>query len=160
MIDTKYLDRLDAKDPENKIHANAVLADQWLPAKNDVPYDKIVAFETYKECRLKAVYIELRNFNEHRLVKYSDDIVDERAPSRMLMRYFWDSNEMLNPDPAKPIPDSEILRNFTKLNKKKIVMKQCIKPSFTYKYIPKYHLNEGWQGFQNLEGYGTYDTLL
>lgn len=57
-------------------------------------------------------------------------------------------------------PNADVRSNFNKLNKKKTVYKQGIKPSFTYKYIPKYHLNEGWCDFQNTDGYGSYDSLF
>lgn len=153
-LDNKYLDEISAKSTENKIHAVNVLKAQWIPNRNDIAYDKVTTFEAYEQCRLKVVVIELRNFNERRLIKYSDDRVEERTPTRMLMRYFWDSTQLLGGQ------DASVRTNFNKLNKKKYVYKQGIKPSFTYKYTPKYHLNEGWAEFQNSTGYGTYTALF
>lgn len=154
-IDFKFLNELTSKNTENDIQILDVLKQQWIPSRTDMPYDKTLTFEAYEQCRLKAIIIELRNFNERRLIKYSDDRVEERTPSRMLMRYFWDSNDMLGVNNGVGIRT-----NFNKLNKKKTIYKQGIKPAFTYKYVPKYHLNEGWCEFQNGAGYGSYDSLF
>lgn len=153
-VDAAFLDDLTAKKTENNIQFVDVLKLQWIPDRSDIPYDKTLAFESYEQCRLKGIIIELRNFNERRLVKYSDDRVEEKTPNKLLFRYLWDSNDMLG---AK-VPNN-YSKNFNKLNKKKQIYKQSIKPSFTYKYIPKYHLNEGWCEFQNKDGYGSYDSL-
>ena len=154
-LDLKFVDKLSNKNFENDIHFIDVLKKQWIPERSDMPYDKTLTFETHEQCRLKAVIIELRNFNERRLIRYSDDRVEERSADRMLFRYYWDSNDMLGQSQS-----SDIRPNFNKLNKRKYVPKQSIKPSFTYKYIPKYGLNEGWCEFQNASGYGTYNALL
>lgn len=130
---------------------------QWLPSRSDIPYDKIGTFQNYEQVRLKAFVIELCNFNERSLVKYLDDRVDERVPNKMLLRYLWGSNDMLGTtNNTTGIRDP----NSNKLNKKKIIRKQDNVPSSKYIYKPKYHLNEGWCEFQNVDGYGTCDSLF
>lgn len=88
-----------------------------------------------------------------------DDRVDERVTYKMLLRHLWDSKDMLGTaNNTSGIRDP----NWNKLNKKKITRKQGNIFSFKYEYIYKteYHLNEGWCEFQNVDGYGTYDTLF
>lgn len=149
-----FLDDLNDKKTDNTIHYVDPLNDQWIPYKKDCSFDKSLTWEGYEQCRLKHVIIELRNFNERRLIKYSDDRVEEKAPTKMNLRYFWDSIDMLGDNVS-----GDIKNNFNKLNKKRIVYKSSLKPSFTYTYTPKYHLNEGWCEFQNKAGFGAYESL-
>jgi len=127
----------------------------WLPEKTNIAYDANTTFECYEQCRLKCVYIEFRNFNVRLLKKYSDDSVDDETFEKMVIQYIWDSNDMLGGNNLA----TRLGSNWNKLNKKKVIYRNTIKPNFTYKYVPKYPNNEGWCEFQNSDGYGTYDAL-
>lgn len=154
-LDYKFLDHLSSDKIENAIHWIDVLKKQWLPDRQDIPDAKVNCWASYEQIRLKCVYIEMRNFNERRLIKYSDDRVEERTPGRMLMRYTWDNSELLG-----NATDGKMDGNFNKLGKKKIIYKQRMKPSYRYRYYPKYNKNEGWCEFQDQYGGHNYSHLF
>jgi len=149
---------LDSKTNDLSVQALSPFATDkydWLPAEDDIPYAQSCTFENYKLCRLKEVHVTLSNFTMRRLIKYSDDSVTEKIPSKMNMRYYWDSNQQFTGSPD----DAWAWANFNKLKKIKTVYQQSKTPSFRYKYKPLYGNGGGWSSFINESGYGYYGGL-